>query len=455
MSRTAPPRIAVLGAGPVGLEAALYAASLEPAGHRLRARPGRRAPPPVGPRPPVQPLRHEHHAAGPGRPPAPRTRATSCPPTATSSPAANTSPPTSNRSPRSPLAARLHRPDDARSSRSAGAASSRSDGAGDAAARPAAVPPAAARRQRARSASRRPTWCSTAPAPTASPAGSATAASRPSARSRRAAADRLRPRGRPRRAAATTTPAGRRWSSAAATRRRRPSAAWPRLAEKHPATWVIWLARGRGRSRSAASSTTRSASATGSPAGQHAGDARRGQRRVPLPGRRRRHRAAGPDKGFTVTAPRRRQGEDVGGGPRHRQRRLHAGQRLYRELQVHECYASLGPMDLAAALLKHAGGDCLSIPGQGAATLRNPEPNFYILGAKSYGRNSNSCSDRLRAGARGVHAHHRASRPRPLQAAKALRHEPSPCPCSTAPRRWSRWPTSTSSGSRSPARTAT
>jgi thioredoxin reductase len=62
---------------------------------------------------------------------------------------------------------------------------------------------------------------------------------------------------------------------------------------------------------------------------------------------------------------------------------------LYRELQVHECYASLGPMNLASALLKHAGGDCLQVPAQGAATLRNPEPNFFILGAKSYGRNSN------------------------------------------------------------------
>lgn len=62
---------------------------------------------------------------------------------------------------------------------------------------------------------------------------------------------------------------------------------------------------------------------------------------------------------------------------------------LYRELQVHECYASLGPMNLAAALLKQAGGDCLKIGPQGAQTLRNPEPNFYILGSKSYGRGSN------------------------------------------------------------------
>jgi hypothetical protein len=57
-------------------------------------------------------------------------------------------------------------------------------------------------------------------------------------------------------------------------------------------------------------------------------------------------------------------------------------------LQVHECYATLGPIKLAAALLKHAGGDCLTLGPQGPETLRNPEPNFYLLGAKSYGRNS-------------------------------------------------------------------
>ncbi|HLJ95363.1 MAG TPA: NAD(P)-binding domain-containing protein [Gemmataceae bacterium] len=61
---------------------------------------------------------------------------------------------------------------------------------------------------------------------------------------------------------------------------------------------------------------------------------------------------------------------------------------LYRELQVQECYTSLGPMNLAAALLQHAGADCLAVPAHGAQTLRNPEPNFFILGSKSYGRNS-------------------------------------------------------------------
>jgi hypothetical protein len=62
---------------------------------------------------------------------------------------------------------------------------------------------------------------------------------------------------------------------------------------------------------------------------------------------------------------------------------------LYRELQVHECYATLGPMKLAAALAGQRGQDCLTQTSQGPETLRNPEPNFYILGAKSYGRASN------------------------------------------------------------------
>jgi len=61
---------------------------------------------------------------------------------------------------------------------------------------------------------------------------------------------------------------------------------------------------------------------------------------------------------------------------------------LYRELQVHECYASLGPMKLAAALQKQSSSDCLSMGAMGPATLVNPEPNFFVLGSKSYGRNS-------------------------------------------------------------------
>ena len=61
--------------------------------------------------------------------------------------------------------------------------------------------------------------------------------------------------------------------------------------------------------------------------------------------------------------------------------------RLYRELQVHECYATRGPMKLAAALLGSSSTDCLTQTSMGADTLKNPEPNFYIIGNKSYGRN--------------------------------------------------------------------
>lgn len=61
---------------------------------------------------------------------------------------------------------------------------------------------------------------------------------------------------------------------------------------------------------------------------------------------------------------------------------------LYRELQIHECYASFGPMKLAAQLAGAKGQDCLKQVCYGPDSLKNPEPNFYILGAKSYGRNS-------------------------------------------------------------------
>ena len=62
--------------------------------------------------------------------------------------------------------------------------------------------------------------------------------------------------------------------------------------------------------------------------------------------------------------------------------------RLYRQLQVHECYATSGPMKLATALLGSSSSDCLAQESHGADTLVNPEPDFFILGSKSYGRNS-------------------------------------------------------------------
>lgn len=62
---------------------------------------------------------------------------------------------------------------------------------------------------------------------------------------------------------------------------------------------------------------------------------------------------------------------------------------LTRELQVHHCWASEGPMKLAATLLASAGADCLDQVMPGIDTMRSPEPGFWVLGAKSYGRNSN------------------------------------------------------------------
>ncbi len=65
---------------------------------------------------------------------------------------------------------------------------------------------------------------------------------------------------------------------------------------------------------------------------------------------------------------------------------------LYEQLQVHECYASFGPMKYAAHLLSSgAAADCLSDSSEAPSDdlYNNPEPNFYILGAKSYGRTTN------------------------------------------------------------------
>jgi len=59
---------------------------------------------------------------------------------------------------------------------------------------------------------------------------------------------------------------------------------------------------------------------------------------------------------------------------------------LYRELQVHECYGSRGPMKLSAALLAAGTADCMEIPPAGIEQLSNPEPDFFIVGAKSYAR---------------------------------------------------------------------
>ncbi len=61
---------------------------------------------------------------------------------------------------------------------------------------------------------------------------------------------------------------------------------------------------------------------------------------------------------------------------------------LAEELHLHQCYATQGPIRLAAALLKETSQDCLQQPETETDVLKTPEPDFFVLGAKSYGRNS-------------------------------------------------------------------
>lgn len=161
------------------------------------------------------------------------------------------------------------------------------------------------------------------------------------------------------------------------------------LAEDNPATWAVWLAR--------TSSTQPLRRIANDPLKERDRLAVRANTLATRPdGNVEFHNqavveaveSAGPDKGFKVMAR-------VAGKPRTFEAdRLIANvgytpdTGLYRELQVHECYASLGPMGLAASLLKQGGGDCLSITSHGAEALRTTEPGFFVLGSKSYGRNA-------------------------------------------------------------------
>lgn len=168
------------------------------------------------------------------------------------------------------------------------------------------------------------------------------------------------------------------------------------LFAENPATWVIWLARGnrtqplariaddplRERDRLAVKANTL-ATRTDDNVEYHAGSV---IDRIEFLGQDRGYRVAGSVAGKAKTWEVDLIIGNVGYSP---------DSSLYRELQVHECYASLGPMKLAAALQGQKGHDCLKLTGGGADNLRNPEPNFYILGAKSYGRYSNFL---LRAG---------------------------------------------------------
>jgi thioredoxin reductase len=162
------------------------------------------------------------------------------------------------------------------------------------------------------------------------------------------------------------------------------------LAEKNPATWVIWLARAavtqpirripndplRERDRLAVRANNLATRTDGN-VEFHAQCA---VQQIEFQGHERGFRVQGTCAGRAKTWEVEQIIGNVGYSP---------DRMLYRELQVHECYASLGPMKLAASLLGQKTEDCLNVTLPGPDALRNPEPNFFVLGAKSFGRNSN------------------------------------------------------------------
>ena len=161
------------------------------------------------------------------------------------------------------------------------------------------------------------------------------------------------------------------------------------LAVMHPGTRVTWVARGDGAfgvsgedplpERARLHKRARELAAGASPAIAFRGgmvvDALRGE-------------------GETIIATlRSRDGEARESLPVDRVLSLTGGvgeHKLYRQLQVHECYAFSAPMKLSAALLAAAGGsaDCLDQQSHGVDALKSPEPGFFILGSKSYGLNN-------------------------------------------------------------------
>lgn len=58
---------------------------------------------------------------------------------------------------------------------------------------------------------------------------------------------------------------------------------------------------------------------------------------------------------------------------------------IYRELQVREDPASRSPAALAEAM-REAAPDCVTLPVFGADALRHPEPEFFVIGHKAFAR---------------------------------------------------------------------
>ncbi len=157
------------------------------------------------------------------------------------------------------------------------------------------------------------------------------------------------------------------------------------LAQKHPSTWIVWLARRPGSQplRRVLDDPLRERDHLCARANMLA---TRGEGHVEFHPQATIESITHGKDGFSVTAlvtgeSRTWQVDrviaNVGG---------EADNQLYRELQVQECPATFAQPDLAAAVARSSAGENSSLPNQWTSLLRQPEPNFFILGAKSYGR---------------------------------------------------------------------
>lgn len=61
---------------------------------------------------------------------------------------------------------------------------------------------------------------------------------------------------------------------------------------------------------------------------------------------------------------------------------------IFQELQMQLCHATDGPYKLAATLMAGGQKSCLEQTFEGAETMKTFEPNYFILGHKSYGRSA-------------------------------------------------------------------
>jgi thioredoxin reductase len=145
-----------------------------------------------------------------------------------------------------------------------------------------------------------------------------------------------------------------------------------RLAQDHPATWIIWLARRAGTQplKRVVNDPLRERDQLCARANMLA---TRGEGHVEF------YSQAIVDKIEKPAKEVDRIIANVGGEP---------DNQLYRELQVAECPATRAPAGMAQALLKQPG-DGLKMGAFGGESLRTAEPGFFILGGKSFGRTAN------------------------------------------------------------------